>query len=166
MTIREATKLDFLNLVEIMNKSASKKELKGFVPPTNETKKFLVKLRRQLEVSGHQVLVAEMNKRAVGFIYFTHDKEGMTIEEVDVIKQCQHRGIGKALVKRVERVAENKGVKYLTTGTAINAEGKPWKAYGFWIRMGYVVVGEKTDTGYGFKYCKLVKKLQYSPQTT
>ena len=50
----------------------------------------------------------------------------------------------------------------MAAGTAINGEEKPWKAYGFWIRMGYVDAGEMTDTRYGFKCCKLVKKLQYS----
>jgi GNAT superfamily N-acetyltransferase len=101
-----------------------------------------------------------MNKKAVGFIYFVHEKDCMAIEEVDVVKQYQGRGIGRALVERAERSAKNKGVKCLTTGTAINSEGKPWKAYGFWIHLGYADAGERTDTGYGFKYCKLVKKLQ------
>ena len=160
IVIREATRRDFLKLVEIMTKSAGKEELKGFAPPTSETQEFLIKLGQQFEVPGHQVFVAEMNKKPVGFIYFVHEKDCIAIEEVDVVKQYQRRGIGKALVKRTERLAKNKGAKYLTTGTAINTEGKPWKAYGFWIHMGYADAGERTDTGYGFKYCKLVKKLQ------
>jgi GNAT superfamily N-acetyltransferase len=101
-----------------------------------------------------------MNKKAVGFIYFVHEKDCMAIEEVDVVKQYQGRGIGRALVEGAERSAKNKGVRCLTTGTAINSEGKPWKAYGFWVHLGYADAGERTDTGHGFKYCKLVKKLQ------
>ena len=158
--VREATKRDFSRLVKIMSKSADKRELKGFVPPASETRKFLSKLRKQLGVAGHKVFVAEMNQEPVGFIYLTHEKDCVVIEEVDVAKKYQRLGIGKALVKRAERLARDKGVKYLTTGTAINSEGEPWKAYGFWMRMGYVDAGERTDTGYGFKYCKLVKKLQ------
>lgn len=160
VVVREATKRDFSRLVEIMGRSADKGELKGFVPPASETRKFLTELRKQLEVSGHQVFVAEMNQELVGFIYFIHERDCVVIEEVDIVKQYQGRGIGKALVKRVERLAKDKGVKYLTTGTAINSEGKPWKGYGFWMRMGYADAGERTETGYGFKYCKLVKKLQ------
>lgn len=57
-------------------------------------------------------------------------------------------------------MAKDKGVIYMTTGTAINSEGRPWKAYGFWTRMGYADTGERKDSGYGFKYCKFVKKLQ------
>jgi N-acetylglutamate synthase-like GNAT family acetyltransferase len=125
IVIREATKRDLLKLVEIMNKSAGKKELKGFVPPASETEKFLMKSGQQFEVSGHKVLVAEMDGKAVGFIYCIQEKDRMAIEEVDVVKQYQGRGIGRALVKRAERSAKNKDVKYLTAGTAINSEGKP-----------------------------------------
>jgi ribosomal protein S18 acetylase RimI-like enzyme len=98
-----------------------------------------------------------MNKKPVGFIYFVQEKDAMAIGEVDVVKQYQGRGIGKALVERAERLAEKKGVRYLTMGTAVNSDGKPWKAYGFWISMGYEDTEERTDTEYGFKCCKLVK---------
>jgi len=143
-----------------MSKSAGVKELKGFVPPARETRKFLTKFGQQLKVAGHQVFVAEINQKPVGFIYLIHEKNFVAIEEVDVMKRYQGRGIGKALVERAERMAKNKGAKYVATGTAINSEGKPWKAYGFWMHLGYKDAGERTVTAYGFKYCKLVKKLQ------
>ena len=131
IVIREATKRDFLKLVEIMTKSAGKEELKGFAPPTSETQKFLIKLGQQFEVPGHQVFLAEASKKPVGFIYFVHEKDRIAIEEVDVVKQYQGRGMGKALVKRTERLAKNKGVKYLTTGTAISLRENPGKRMDF-----------------------------------
>jgi hypothetical protein len=60
----------------------------------------------------------------------------------------------------VEELAKYKGVAYLTTGTAVSSEGKPWKAYEFWMHMGYTDTGERIDSGYGFKYCTFVKRLQ------
>jgi predicted N-acetyltransferase YhbS len=160
LVIREATKRDFSKLVEIMNKSAGEDELTGFVPPASETIKFLVQLRRQLGPAKHGVLVAEVNHEPVGFVYFVRKKGFFRVEELDVVKRWQRQGIGKALVKRVEELAEREGVNCLTAGTAISSEGKPWGAYGFWLRMGYLDTGERTDSGWGFKYCKLVKKLR------
>jgi ribosomal protein S18 acetylase RimI-like enzyme len=160
IVIRKATKRDFSKLVEIFNESAGKGELEGFVPPTSETEKFLVQLRQKLEFGDQEVLVADVNQKSVGFIYFIQEKDHFAIEEIDVAKQHQGRGIGKALVNSVEDLARNKGTKCLTTGTAINSEGEPWKAYGFWLHLGYVDTGERTQPEYGFKYCKLVKKLQ------
>jgi len=160
IAIREATGKDYLKLIEIMSRSADKEELKGFVPPTTETRKFLMQLRRQLVLAGHKIFVAEMSQKPVGFVYFTQKKDNFAIEELDVARKHQGRGIGRALVEAVEELAENNGATSLTTGTAINSEGKPWKAYGFWIRMGYKDTGERTDSGYGFKYCRFVKKLK------
>jgi GNAT superfamily N-acetyltransferase len=160
MIIREERKGDFSKLIEIMDKSATKKELRGFVPPTRETRKFLNQLKQQPRPAKHHVFVAEMNQEPVGFIYFTQKKDCFTIEELDVAEEHQGQGIGKALVKRVEGLARNKGMSYLTTGTAINSKGRPWKAYGFWSHIGYADTGERTDSGYGFRYCKLVKKLR------
>ena len=157
--IRKAVKKDYPKLIEIMNKSADREELKGFVPPEDVTQRFLIRLKRQLELVGNGILVAEINQEPVGFVFFTKEGDCFEIEEIDVVKEYQEQGIGKALVNIVERLARAKGVTSLVTGTSINSEGKPWKTYGFWIRMGYKDTGERKDSGYGFKYCKLVKRL-------
>jgi GNAT superfamily N-acetyltransferase len=143
-----------------MNDSADKRELEGFVPPRNETRKFMLQLRQHSKLMGHGVFVAEIDQKPVGFVYFIQGEDDFSIEEVDVARKHQGHGIGRALVERVEKLAKHKGVNYLVTGTAINIQGTPWKAYGFWARMGYTDTGERTDSKYGFKYCKLVKKLR------
>lgn len=160
ITIRQASRKDYSKLVEIMNSSASAEELKGFVPPRSATRKFLLQLRQHFKLAGHKILVAEVNRNPVGFVYFIQEKDHFVVEELDVERNHQRRGIGRALVESVERLAKDKGVICMTTGTAINSEGRPWEAYGFWIRMGYADTGERKDSGYGFKYCKFVKKLQ------
>lgn len=142
-----------------MNKAADREELKDFTPPEGVTRKFLIQLKRQLELLQHGVFVAEMNHEPVGFVFFIHKNDYFEIEEIDVVKKCQGQGIGKALVNTVERLARDRGVTSLITGTSINSEGEPWKAYGFWIRMGYEDTGERTDSGFGFKYCRLAKRL-------
>lgn len=160
IAIREATRKDYSKLIEIMNNSADGEELKGFVPPTSETRKFLMQLGQQLGLAGHGVLVAEMDQKPVGFVFFTQKKDNFAIEELDIAKKHQGQGIGRALVKAVEKLAKDRGAISLTTGTAVNSEGTPWKAYGFWRHMGYMDTGERTDSGYGFKYCRFVKKLE------
>lgn len=160
VSIRRATQEDYSGLVKIMNDSADTEELKGFVPPRNVTREFLIQLRQHSKFRGHTVFVAEINEKPVGFVYFIQEKDSFTIEEVDVAKEHQGQGIGKALVEKVEVLARDRGADYLVTGTAIDSQGKPWKAYGFWIHMGYTDTGERIDSGYEFKYCRLVKKLR------
>lgn len=159
IAIRKAVKKDYPKLIEIMNNSADREELKGFVPPEEVTQRFLIQLKRQLELVESGVLVAEINREPVGFVLFNREDDWFEIEEIDVAKEYQGQGIGKALLNKIERLARDKGVTSLVTGTSVNSEGKPWKAYGFWIRMGYKDTGERRDSGYGFKYCKLVKRL-------
>lgn len=159
ITIRKAMKEDYPKLIEIMSKAADREELKGFVPPEGVTRRFLIQLKRQLGLVEHGVFIAEINQKPVGFVFFIQKNDHFEIEEIDVVKEYQGQGIGKALVNMVERLARDKGVTSLITGTSIDSEGKPWKAYGFWIRMGCKETEERTDSGYGFKYCKFVKRL-------
>jgi len=153
-------KKDYLNLIEIMNRAVDREEIEGFVPPDNVTRKFLVQLKQQLELEEHGVLIAEINQKPVRFVSSIQKDDWFEIEEIDVVKEYQRQGVGKALVNVAERLARDKGITSMVTGTSISSEGKPWKAYGFWIRMGYKDTGERTDSGYCFTYCRFVKRLQ------
>jgi len=155
--IRKATERDYPGIVEIMGKAASSEELEGFVPPTEVCRKFLIRLKSQVELTEHGVLIAELNLKPVGFVFFIQKNDCLEIEEIDVLREYQKKGVGKALMNEVERIARDRNTGSLITGTSINSEGIPWKAYGFWIRMGFHDTGERIDSGYGFKYCKLIK---------
>jgi ribosomal protein S18 acetylase RimI-like enzyme len=159
INVRKATKRDYPEILKILNGLTNSKELEGFVPPAEITHKFLVKLKNQPKLKEHGVLIAEQNLKPVGFVFFTQENDCLEIEEIDVLREYQGKGIGKALVKEVEKIAKDKKIASLKTGTSINAEGTPWKAYGFWKKMGFQDTGERTDSGYGFKYCKLVRSL-------
>ena len=159
IVIRRAAKRDYPEILKIMNGAADDEELEGFVPPPEITQKFLVRLESELELPEHGVLVAEWNQKPVGFVFFTQENRCLEIEEIDVLRAHQRKGVGKALVNEVERITRDRKMVLLKTGTLINIEGTPWKAYGFWMRMGFQDTGERTDSGYGFKYSKLIKTL-------
>lgn len=63
-------------------------------------------------------------------------------------------------VEYVEELAKSKGFDVITTDTTENAKGVPWKAYGFWKKMGYKDIGERLATKYDFKTIPLVKRLK------
>jgi ribosomal protein S18 acetylase RimI-like enzyme len=159
MAIRKATERDYPEILKIMNGAANSHELKGFVPPPEITKKFLNNLKSQLELKEQGVLIADLNMEPVGFVFFIQESDCLEIEEIDVLADYQKRGVGKALVNNVERIAKDRKLALLKTGTSVNNKGIPWRAYGFWLRMGLEDTGERTDSGYGFSYCKFIKRL-------
>jgi hypothetical protein len=59
LTIRKASLKDYETIVNIMKKSATEEELKGFVPPEGISAKFLEELRNELNGSDHGVILAE-----------------------------------------------------------------------------------------------------------
>lgn len=156
LTIRKGELKDFQTIINIMRESASPDELRGFVPPEGISPKFLEELNR----SDPSVIVADKGKIPIGFAYYCYKNSFIEIEEVDVIKEQQGQGIGKTLIQHIEKTAKEKGIKRLVTGTSVNAEGKPWKAYEFWIHMGFADTGKRTPGLHGLKYVKFVKQLQ------
>jgi N-acetylglutamate synthase-like GNAT family acetyltransferase len=159
LTIRKASSNDFQTIIHIMQVSSTEDELKGFVPPEGISKEFLKKLVEDLANPNDGVILAEDRTISVGFAYFHSKGDFMEIEEMDVAKKYQSRGAGKALLRYIERIAKEKGIKQLITGTSINKLGETWKAYGFWIHMGFVDTGKRIQGLHGIEYVKLVKQL-------
>ena len=82
------------------------------------------------------------------------------IDNINVSKRQQREGTGKALVHYAEDIARSRGVRTMRTDTTENAEGKPWKSYGFWTKMGYKDTGERLPTKLNFKEINFTKKLE------
>jgi ribosomal protein S18 acetylase RimI-like enzyme len=107
-----------------------------------------------------EVFLAEDEGRLVGYMMFKVEGGSGYIDDIVVAKEEQRRGIGKALVAYAEGVAKSKGCHLMKTGTTENADGVPWKSYGFWMKMGYKDAGERLTTNYDFREISLVKRLK------
>lgn len=160
LAIRKAESKDFRTIVNIMKESASHDELRGFVPPEGISSKFLEELENEIKRSDSSVIVAEKGKIPIGFTYYRCKNNFIEIEEIDVIKEYQGQGIGKALIQHIEEIAKEKGIKRLVAGTAVNCEGKTWKAYGFWIHMGFEDTGKRIQGPHGLKYVRFLKQVK------
>jgi putative acetyltransferase len=158
VAIRKADSKDFQTIVNIMKESTTD-EVIGFAPPEGISPTFLKELAEELNHSHPGVIIAEKDGVPVGFAYYSFQNNFVEIQEADVIKEYQGQGIGKALVQHIEKVAKEKGMDCLVTGTSINKNGKPWKAYGFWLQMGFTDTGERVQGAHGLKYVKLVKQI-------
>jgi GNAT superfamily N-acetyltransferase len=157
--IRKAGSKDFQTIVDIMKGSTTDEEAIGFAPPEGISPAFLKELAEELNRSNPNVIMAEKKGVPVGFAYYSFQENVVEIQEADVIREYQGQGIGKALVRHVEKVAKEKGMHCLVTGTSINKDGEPWKAYGFWLQMGFIDTGERTRGAHGLEYVKLVKQI-------
>ena len=163
--IRKATADDIPFIVGASVCSASRKETEGFSAPEWTTYSSPTELRKAWAEGnrlkdGSQVVVAEKEGNVVGFIVFKMERGYAYIDNIDVIKKEQRKGIGRTLVAHVEKIAINTGCSYIKTDTTENAAGIPWKSYGFWTRMGYEDTKERLSTKWDFKTIPFVKNLK------
>ena len=162
--IRPATIKDVLSIVNVRLGALTTKEISGFTASEyalySSTKK-LYKMwgRENVLKDGFRIFVAEENGKIIGFVVFKIEKNYGNLDNIVVDKTNQGKGIGRALVDYVERLAKSKGCNLVKTDTSENAMGIPWKAYGFWMKMGYKDTGERLYTKYDFKEIPLMKKL-------
>ena len=166
LKIRPATIDDALSIAEIrVGALLTEDEVSGFVVPSDNLYSSADKLRKVWDRNnrlqdGFEVFVAERNGKEIGFIVLNMGVSDDNIDNVVVAKKEQGKGIGRALVEYVEELARSRGFSVLKTDTTENALGIPWKAYGFWKKMGYEDTGERIATAYGFKVIPLVKNLK------
>ena len=165
LTIRPASIGDHKSIVKIRLDALTEEELVGFSIPdanlywSNEKLKELWDKENRLKDKS-EVFVAEVNGKIIGFIFLNMEVVDDNIDNIIVAKEEQGKGIGRALVEYVEKLAKSRGFSCITTDTTENEKGVPWKAYGFWKRMGYNDIGRRLVTTYGFKEIPLVKKLR------
>ena len=165
LKIRPATTSDASSIVEVRVGALTEDEVSGFAVPGDNLYLSVDKLRGVWDRANRlqdafEVFVAECNGYVIGFIVFNMDDSDDNIDNVVVAKKEQGKGVGRALVEYVEELARSRGFSVLKTDTTENALGIPWKAYGFWKKMGYKDTGERIATEDGFKIIPLVKKLK------
>jgi ribosomal protein S18 acetylase RimI-like enzyme len=165
LVIRPAIREDILSIVEVYLSSKTRSEVAGFTAAKFATFSSPSKLKRvwaggnRLK-SGLEVVVAEKDRRVIGFIVFKKDHDYVDIDNLDIRKDEQRKGIGRALVAHVESIAKSCGYSLMKTDTTENAQGVPWKSYGFWIKMGYKDTRERLHTKWGFKTIPFMKNLK------
>lgn len=169
MMIRPATRTDIPGIVWCNLTSKTVEEIVGYGPPLDQRlfaneKRLEQTWRSENEVDGELVYVYEEGGKVVGFVVIRVDPDAVELDNIDVARDFQGNGIGEALVSFVEDLARDLSKKYVTLDTSRNKEtGKPWRAYWFWLKMGYSIDGEvQTDLGQqcGFTEIRFRKSIQ------
>lgn len=163
--VRKANVDDIPSIVQACVTSASREETEGFAAPEWVTYSSTEELRKVWNTGnrlkdGSEVVVAERNGRVVGFIVFSMKPDFAYIDNIDIARHEQRKGIGTALVTYVEKMARSHGRFCIKTDTTENAQGVPWKSYGFWTKMGFKDTRERLPTKWSFKTIPFVKKLK------
>lgn len=164
LVIRPASVSDIPSIVEIRLGAVTEEEISGFSVPGNNpylSIKSLIEIwnSQNLLKDSSEVFVAELEGRVLGFIVYNMKHVDDNIDNIVVARGEQGRGVGRALVGHVEELAKSRGFSVITTDTTENVEGVPWRAYGFWKKMGYEDKGVRLATEYGFKVIPLTKNL-------
>jgi GNAT superfamily N-acetyltransferase len=164
ITIREARREDMPSIVETSRASTTEEEMVGFTAPEWGTFRDVEKLEDEWTTGNklrddYEVIVAERRGQIVGYLVFKREKEFLYIDLVHIRKSEQRKGLGRAFLEYVERLAIEGGQTRIETDTIENAQGVPWKSYSFWLRMGFRDTGERLKTEWDFKMIHFVKQL-------
>ena len=162
LSIRPASISDIPSIVEIRSGALTDKELSGFSVPGSSL--YYSKLTEMWNTGNRlkddsEVFVAVFEGKVVGFIVFSMKQCDDNIDNIVVAKEEQGKGVGRALVEYIEDLAKSRGMDVITTDTTENAQSVPWKAYGFWKKMGYEDIGKRLTSGYDFQVIPLIKKI-------
>lgn len=164
LVIRAATSEDISSIVRVRLAALAEEEIRGFSAPEFVIFDSAEKLqqawgRENVLKDGFEVFVVEDGGETVGYIVFKIKDDYGYINNIIVAKEEQGKGIGRSLVTHVEGIVKSKGYYLMKTDTTENFDGVPWKAYGFWTRMGYKDTGERVSTDYDFEEIPLIKRL-------
>ncbi|MBT8172128.1 GNAT family N-acetyltransferase [Candidatus Bathyarchaeota archaeon] len=167
ITIRPANYDDIPSIVNVRVLTLTKDKISGFSAPewviTFTSIEELGKMwnnANQMK-DGFEVYVATRNQKVVGFIVIRIEQNFGYIDNIVISRKEQGKGFGRLLVNFVEKFAKSKGCTLMKTDTTQNAIGVPWKAYGFWRKMGYQDTGKRLSIkNYDFKEIPLIKKLK------
>ena len=164
ITIREARRADIPSIVETSRASTTDEEMVGFTAPEWGTFRDVEKLGNEWTTGNklrddYEVIIAEKRGQIVGYLVFKREQEFLYIDLVHIRKSEQRKGLGRALLGHVERLAIESGLTRIETDTVENAQGVPWISYDFWLKMGYKDTGERLSTKWDFKTIPFVKRL-------
>lgn len=162
--IRKANAKDISSIVKVRKAAFTAEEVQGFTAPTPSIFYSCARLQKAWEKDnnlkgGWNVYVVENDRRVVGFIVFKLEKGVGYIDNINIAKTCQGKGVGKALVSYVEQIAITHGISVMKTDTTENAQGIPWKSYTFWTKIGYKDTGDRLPTKWTFKEIPFLKTL-------
>lgn len=163
LLIRKATSKDIPSIVKVRRAAFTAEEVEGFTT-TPSVFYSVGRMKRAGEKDGKikggwDVLVAEDNGEVVGFIVFKLENNAGFIENINITKTYQGKGVGKTLVSHVEQIAKSHGISVMQTDTTENAEGVPSKSYPFWTKIGYKDTGERCPTKWTLKEIHFIKNL-------
>jgi|SRR3989344_6020347 len=130
MKIRKATKKDLKKIAEIFRIESAKKP---YLQKRNR-KKALDKIKEYFK--NEDIYISILNNKIAGFIIVnidTTEKKKLFIIELWIKKEYQRKGIGKTLVRFIEKMYKKKGIKLFK----LVANKKKGGAFNFYRKLKY-----------------------------
>ncbi len=107
-------------------------------------------LQNQIQVQGHQFILANLENKPVGFASFnnkeTTPEKRVKLHKIYVDPSQQAKGVGKSMLQFIMNDISKEGVKFLELN--VNRENK---AIGFYNKLGFTIIAEEDiPIGNGF----------------
>ncbi|MCI4352568.1 MAG: GNAT family N-acetyltransferase [Thermoplasmata archaeon] len=148
--VRPATREDIPALVRCATSSTTESEGVGFGRPWSQQTftdegRLAAAWHEPNRAGGEEIFVAEVGRRVVGYVTLENRGEILELNNIDVSRDHQRRGIGRQLVRFVEEHARQHGQHAVTLGTSRSAAGVPWKSLRWWQGHGFQITGEEEN---------------------
>src|SRR5881296_2997937 len=171
--LRPATRQDIPAIVMISNSSVDEAKDIGFGTPRSELvfsdeDRLSAAWEDPNFVREEEVWLADIDGRVVGYVTVQDRGEALELNNIDVPRNLQGRGIGTRMVRLVEDRARRESKRSVTLGTSRNAAGVAWQSLPWWQSRGYRITGEEENDwtrsiGAGVREIRMEKRI---PQTT
>ena len=169
LQFRPASREDIPAIALCANSSTAEQEEVGFGTPWsqrtfNDSARLSAAWHEPNRVGTEEIFVAELEGRVVGYVTVQDRSKELELNNIDVPRELQGRGIGSQLVRFVEERARQEGKNAVTLGTSRSAAGVPWKSFPWWLHRGYTVTGEEENLwtrsiGIGVKEIRMRKQI-------
>lgn len=128
--LRDYNQTDIPTILSVIKEAFA--EYKDQLDPPSSAERKTIEIVKA-ELASANALVAEVEGRVVGCVFFQPQGEGIYIDRLSVLPAYRNRGLARAMLKEIEYKANSAGYKMLLLSVrlALKKQQAYYRRYGF-----------------------------------